>query len=226
MNITAAVLTYNMVANGRVDLFEQTMASLSVPGVRVIPVDNGSDDGTGEIVAELGGYVSQSSVTTSGHGTNLCARVALGTDPDLCVLSDDDMVWHDGWADRLAAWWADTPDRLLLTGCHLEPVFPWNRIHGRIVCGGVPGLVRASTGAASWSFRPADWPTIGPIPERRQGWGDVPACEALTVRNYQIAQLDLADHAGHGRSSWGNRTVELHGWDIDPVRAALEGVPA
>ena len=221
--ITACVLTYNLFANDRADLFRETFDSLSVPGVRVIPVDNHSTDGTSEIVKELGGYCSTDLLTTCGHGTNLCARVAIGTDATLCVLSDDDMVWGDGWADRLTEWWAEAPDDVILTGCHLEPEFPWNEIRGELTSGSVRGLLRASTGAASWSFRSEDWPKIGPIPDRQQGWGDVPACERLWANGFRIAQIDLATHAGHGRSSWGNRTVELHGWDLEPVRNRLGG---
>jgi glycosyltransferase involved in cell wall biosynthesis len=220
--IAATVLAYNLYANDRLDLFEQTVDSLSVPGVRVIPVDNGSDDGTSEIVRGMGGYVSAARNTTCGHGTNLCARVAIGTDADLCVLSDDDMHWQPGWNTELKAWWSEAPNDIVLTGCHLEPVFPWNTVKGREVYGGIPGLLRQSTGAASWSFRRGDWPVIGPVPQSQQGYGDVPACERLIANGYRIAQLDLATHAGHGRSSWGNRTIEMHGWDIAPVQRALE----
>lgn len=223
MSITACVLTYNLFANDRADLFRATMDSLHAVGVRVIPVDNHSTDGTSEVVAELGGYCSKDLLTTCGHGTNLCARVAIGTDADLCVLSDDDMIWRDGWVDQLTAWWTDAPDDVILTGCHLEPEFSWNEVRGTVTSGGVPGLLRASTGAASWSFRAADWPKIGPVPDRTQGWGDVPACERVWASGYRVAQIDLADHAGHGRSSWGNRTIELHGWDIAPVRQRLGG---
>lgn len=223
--IVATVLTYNLYANERADLFRAAVDSLQVPGVRVIPVDNHSTDGTADLVRDMGGWCSTDRLTTCGHGTNIAARVAIGVpDVDLCVLSDDDMVWRNGWESRLRDWWAATPDDVILTGCHLEPEFPWNTIHDRLVCGAVPGLVRASTGAASWSFRPADWPKIGPVPDRRQGWGDVPACERVWASGYRVAQIDLADHAGHGRSSWGNRTIELHGWDIGPVRERLGGL--
>jgi hypothetical protein len=219
--IVATVLTHNVYDNDRLDLFEQTVDTLTVPGVRVIPVDNHSTDGTDELVRTLGGYCSTDTNTTCGHGTNLCARVALGADADLCVLSDDDMRWGIGWADELRAWWKAAPLDLVLTGCHLEPQFAWNEIVGRVDCGGIPGLLRKSTGAASWSFKAENWRLIGPVPEKRQGWGDVPACERLIANGYRLAQIDLAEHAGHGRSSWGNRTIELHGWDIEPVQRAL-----
>ena len=220
--ITVCVTTFNLDAFDRRDLFDRTWESLQAPGVTVIPVDNGSTDGTQQLVTDLGGYCYTGPNTTCGHGTNLAARVAIGTDADLCVLSDDDMEWHPGWHERLAAWWHDAPDDLWLTGCHLEPAFPWNQIHGRLDLGGIPGLLRQSTGAASWSFRPARWPFIGPIPQKIQGHGDVPACDRIWAAGGHIAQLDLATHLGLSRSSWGNRTHDLYGWDLDPVRRALE----
>lgn len=210
-----------MVSTGRRELFDRTVSSLRAPGVSVYLVDNSSDDGSAEIVASLGGFCSTDGISTCGHGTNLAARVALGAHVDLCVLSDDDMEWRDGWAADLCSWWQATPPELVLTGCHLEPEFPWNPIVGTGSFGGIRGVFRGSTGAASWSFRPTDWPKIGPIPEKRQGWGDVPACDRVIDRGYRIAQLDLADHAGAGQSSWGNRTEELYGWDVHPVRALL-----
>lgn len=219
MKITAAILCHNLFLHDRQALFWDCYESLS-RDARVIPVDNGSTDGTSELVAELGGYVSKSRLSTCGHGTNLCARVAIGTDADLCVLSDDDMGWRPGWADRLRDWWAAAPDDVVLTGCHLEPMFKWNTIEYVVRYGEVPGLIRASTGAASWSFRTQDWAKIGPVPEKIQGWGDVPTCQRLHEAGYRVAQIDLADHNGH-TSTWGNRTVEMHGWDLEPVRKLL-----
>lgn len=219
MKITAAILCHNLFAHDREALFWDCYESLS-RDARVIPVDNGSTDGTSELVAELGGYVSKDRLSTCGHGTNLCARVAIGTDADLCVLSDDDMGWRPGWADRLRDWWAGAPADVVLTGCHLEPMFEWNTIREVVRYGQVPGLIRASTGAASWSFRTQDWAKIGPVPEKIQGWGDVPTCQRLHEAGYRVAQIDLADHNGH-TSTWGNRTVEMHGWDLEPVRKLL-----
>lgn len=222
MKITACVLTFNVIANNRRHLLADTMSSLSEDGVTVIPVDNGSGDGTADLVADLDGYCWTGWNTTSGHGTNLCARVALGTEPDLVVLSDDDMVWTPGWAETLRAWWSEAPREIWLTGCHLEPFFPWNEPYAKVTYGGITGLMRASTGAASWSFRPQDWPQIGPVPQQIQGHGDVPACQNVWKGGGKIAQIDLAFHAGQGQSTWGNRTDAMYGWDLGPVRELLD----
>lgn len=220
--IAATILTHNLFRNERHDLFLRTLDSLSVPGVTVVPVDNGSTDGTAEYVEKLGGFCYRGANNTCGRGTNICARVATGLGADLCVLSDDDMEWSEDWAFWLERFWAQAPDDVILAGCHLEPEFPWNQIEERIAVNGIGALIRKSTGAASWSFRTEDWPKIGPIPDRVQGHGDVPACDAIWASGYRIAQLDLAEHLGQGRSSWGNQTERLYGWDLESIRARLE----
>jgi glycosyltransferase involved in cell wall biosynthesis len=218
--VRAAVLTYQAIDTGRVDLLRQAVTSLAeADSVHV--VDNGSRDGTADLVAGWGGYVSCSGLTTSGHGTNLCARVLAATDAEICVLSDDDMAWRPGWRDRLETWWSDAPDDVWLTGCHLEPDYPWNESMGTLTVGGIVGVLRASTGAASWSYRRSRHAEIFPIPQQVQGWGDVPACDAIHERGGRIAQLELADHAGHGRSTWGNQTAAKYGHDVEAVRRRL-----
>lgn len=223
MRITATVLTHNTATNGRERLLRDAVASLAEADM-VIVVDNSSTDDTPALIQSLdvAYYLADDSVTTCGHGTNLCARVAIGAPrTNLCVLSDEDMWWRPGWADQLRAWWSEAPLEVALTGCHLEPEFPWNAITGTVTYGGVTGLLRESTGAASWSFRSNTWGGIGPVPEKVQGVGDVPTCEKVRRAGRLIAQLDLAEHRGQGASTWGNRTDELYGWDLEPVKARI-----
>lgn len=219
MRVGVAVLTHNTIANGRQSLLKQCWRSLEEAD-QMIVVDNGSTDGTtGWLDAEgLPFYRNVGRVTTSGAGTNLQGRLLAGMDVDLCVMSDDDMVWHEGWRDRLERWWASAPDDVILAGCHLEPEFAWNEILG--TCNGA--LVRVSTGAASWSFRQTMFCEIGPLMSKRQGIGDVPKCNELVAAGWVICQLDLASHCGV--STWGNGSSSWDASAVEVVRAKLEGV--
>ena len=222
MKITAAVLTYRPKTNLRLADLELACESLSEAD-EVFVADNGSDDGSVELIKKDWPVVTHSHrIHTSGFGTNFAARHAVATKADLVLVFDDDMYIRPGWREKLELWWRCAPLDLILTGCHLEPLFHWNRPYGVVSYGGLRGLLRESTGAASWSFRAQDWARIGPIPSRVQGWGDVPACSAIREDGYQIAQVDLAEHRGHGRSTWGNGTVAKFGWDLGPVRAMLD----
>ena len=130
-----------------------------------------------------------------------------------------DMLWRPGWRDRLQAWWETAPSDVLVTGCHIEAEYPWNTITG-VVEGSERALERDSSGAASWSFRRVDFPTIFPIPEQTQGHGDVPACQRILGLGGRICQLDLAEHVG-AESTWGNRTSELFNMDNAAALARL-----
>lgn len=207
MRVAVSVLTYNPRKNGRWDLFERTLESLRAGGsFDLFIVDNGSVDGTAEWVDERGGYVNRSSLHTSAHGNNLGARILAGSDADICVLSDDDVEWSESWVDELAAWWSAAPDDIAITGCHVEPNYPWNTLLGTVDVAGRRGLIRASTGAASWSYRQKHYGLIFPMPQQVQGWGDVPTCDKVQDAGYRIAQIDLARHIGEGQSTWGNQS--------------------
>lgn len=213
MKVAACILTFNPVEFGRLDMLKAARESLDEAD-EVYLVDNGSTDGFDWPVS----HRNESGLTTSGMGTNLCARVLAATDADICVLSDDDIFWRPGWRDTLEQWWAGAPDHVWLTGCHIEPVYPWNGEPKPVMFGGVRGLRRESTGAATWSFRRSDFSKIFPIPQQVQGWGDVPACDRIDELGGWVCQLDLADHAGADASTWGNITATKYGEDIEPVR--------
>jgi hypothetical protein len=228
MKIAAAVLTRNIIQHAREDLFYETIDSLRPFGVPLHVVDNGSDDGTAELVADgtdWTPYLSTDENTTSGFGTWTCCRILAGTDADLCIVSDDDMAWSAGFIVPLVDWWDHAPDDLVLTGGHLEPEYPWNAITEQTMFGSTLGLIRASTGAASWTFPKNRFARLQSVAKTlridRQGTWDVPMCEGLTRRMWKIGQLDLAEHRGQGRSSWGNRTEALYGWNVEPVRETL-----
>lgn len=222
--ILAAILTYRPAATHRLAMLLETYRTLSAEADAVWVVDNGSGpDEVTAITNTLGvpPWTHDHRLHTCGHGTNLQARILAGAAKpgDICVLSDDDMAWRDGWAQRLANWWAIAPSDVILTGCHIEPEYGWNAISGRHP---FPALFRASTGAASWTYRAESHEVIFPIPERHQGTGDVPACQRIGQIG-RIAQLDLADHLGV-ESTWGNKTAAMFGTDATSARAKLAGV--
>lgn len=227
MRVAAAVLTYRALSTGREHLLADTVASLKAEADAVYVVDNGSDDDSDRMVrTTYHGLTHGFPLHTSGYGTNLCARVAAGDGADLVVLSDDDMWWRPGWRATLEQWWRFAPEDVALTGGHIEPLFHWNECVGRVEFGEVPGLERTSTGSASWTYRAERFADIfGPrgIPQQVQGYGDVPACDRLRERGFRICQVDVAEHRGHGQSTWGNSTVEKFGWDLGPALAILRG---
>lgn len=226
MKTAACVLTRNQFDHERCDLFETTVESLTSVD-ELFVVDNGSTDGTDAFIKDgpWRSYLSTNPNTTSGFGTWLCCRILAATDADLCIVSDDDMQWHDRFLEQLSAWWEHAPTDLMLTGGHLEPEFPWNTITETVTYGTTPGLIRASTGAASWTFLRKHYRALAdavrPFPIDRQGTWDVPVCNAIRDRSWRIGQVDCAGHVGRGRSSWGNGTESMYGWDVAPVRALL-----
>ncbi len=214
--ISAAVLTWNPAEHSRMLLLADTIHSLREAD-RLTLIDNGSKLPVSFPDIEI--VRNDTWNTTSGYGTWTAMRSAAAVD-GICVVSDDDMWWRPGWAGRLTEWWKNAPSDLLLTGCHLEPEYPWNTIENS----GAGWLHRASTGAASWSFRSTDLARIRelvtPIAITRQGVWDVPVCNAIRAAGFKIAQLDLAEHVGE-QSTWGNGTVGGYGWDVGPVRELI-----
>lgn len=212
MNVLAVVLSWNPTRTGRYGLLERTCETLA-DADRVIVVDNGSTDGT-----DFGRWTSwrnETANTTSGYGTWCGLRIGAGSGADLVVVSDDDMVWHDGWRGRLEAFWQAAPDDVLLAGGHLEPAFFWNEI----VAVHDGWVERASTGAASWTTtRPQQVAEYGAaLRLDQQGVWDVPVCQKVREAGWRIGQLDLAEHVGE-TSTWGNGTVEQYGWAVEPIR--------
>lgn len=229
MKVAACVLTRNQYEHGRRDLFERTVASLQAAHMELYVVDNGSTDGTDYLVksaVDWTPYLSTDPNTTSGFGTLLCCRVAAGSGAELCVVSDDDMEWSEDATEVLTDWWMHAPQDVVLTGAHLEPEFAWNSIVDTVTYGNTKGFLRASTGAASWTFLANRYPPLGvalkAIPPRIQGTWDVPVCQHLRTSGAQIGQVDVAEHVGQGRSSWGNQTEGLFGWDVESVRTKLD----
>ena len=204
MKIVAGMLTFNAVTHDRLDLAKTTVRSLAAEADEVIVWDNGSSDGTEEWVRAIGGhlYASPDGVTTCGRGMNMLGS-ACAARGDLVVLTSDDMLWRPGWRAVLEAFWAEAHDKVAIFCGLLEPDYPWSTPVGAITVNEVTGLLRPSVPGSGWTFRSADWPTIGPVPET-YGRDDVPTCQRLVAEGWVLVAADLAEHLGERASTWGN----------------------
>ncbi len=209
LKIAVAVLSYNRRA-----LLERTLHSLSTPLARTLQgqglltlhlVDNGSTDGSEELVAVMGGLCNTDGDRSVGHGMNLAIGEALAAGPDLVLFTADDYRYYPDWLERLLDWWEDAPGDVVLTTCSVEPEYDWNTPRGIIVAGGETGVIRDSVPGSNWSFLAEDVGDIIPVRETTGG-EDLEICAALRARGRLLCALDLAEHIGERRSAWGNES--------------------
>ena len=234
MRFHVGVLTYNALTSLRWSLVEQTVASLqrAFPGSVPVVFDNGSEDGSEELVRQLLGCdriirPCLDGNRTPGRGRNelmrvLCDRGDLSK--DIVVLSDDDVRWSDGAELTLSKFWTEAPGDLMILSGLLEPDWPWNKPVGLIECGGVKALERESAPAAAWTFRMRDWIWFfGPLKESLDGDGeDFEACKRIRARGFRVAQIDLAEHLGEGYSQIGNdKARQMAGQPLDREKWGL-----
>lgn len=217
MRVAVAVLTYNRLA-----LLKRTLASLELGGYpyTLIVVDNGSIDGTAEYVTSIGGYCNRDGNHSMGYGGNQAVRLALLTNPDIVLLTADDVAYYPGWLARLVDFWQHAPDTVIIAATNLEPDYAWNKVLGVVDAGGERALLRASVPGDKWSFRAADWLKIGPIRAATGDREDLEICDRLITQGYGLAALDLSEHIGERVSAWGNLS-----WTIaKPLDRARWGV--
>lgn len=217
MKLAAGVLTYNHIKTGRAQMFQDTVLSLTNGGlpVEVVIVTNGSTDGTQDVVRRLGGIVDDGN-SQIWYGMERAINECVQRGADIVLFTADDIVYNEGWATRLAAFWEDAPDEVKLCSLILEPQYPWNTIRGTLEAGGERAILRDSVGGCSWSFRAKDWPLIGPLPQKMPG-EDLDVCQRLVNQGYYLAALDLGDHVGEAHSAWGNQS-HLYAQPIDRER--------
>jgi glycosyltransferase involved in cell wall biosynthesis len=205
VKIAAGVLTRNAITHGRQGLTRNALNSLSEADTTVL-VDNGSDDGSDQWAETLGAYLykPEDNNTTCGRGMNTIAAL-LVEQADVIVLTSDDMVWRAGWRNIVEQFWtAAESDVAILCGL-LEPAYPWSSVIGTYQAGDITALSRTCVPGSGWTLRSSDWPTIGPVPEQ-PGEDDVPTCKRLNDEGRLLVAVDIADHVGEQRSTWGNQS--------------------
>ena len=208
MKIGVGVLTWNHRKTGREQMFYDTLLSLTNGGqdVDVVVVTNGSTDGTQDTVRRLGGIVDDAN-SQIWYGMTRAIEEVIARGADIVLFTADDITYSPGWADKLAAFWEDAPEEVKLCSLILEPVYPWNTVRGVLDAGGLRAILRDSVGGCSWSFRAADWPIIGPLPQVMPS-EDLLTCQKLVGQGYYLAAVDLGTHVGEEKSAWGNESYK------------------
>ena len=208
MKIGVGVLTWNHKTTGREQMFYDTLLSLTNGGqaVDVVVVTNGSTDGTQDTVRRLGGIVDDAD-SRIWYGMTRAIEEVIARGADIVLFTADDITYSPGWADKLAAFWQDAPEEVKLCSLILEPVYPWNTVRGVLDAGGLRAILRDSVGGCSWSFRAADWPIIGPLPQVMPS-EDLLTCQKLVGQGYYLAAVDLGTHVGEEKSAWGNESYK------------------
>ncbi len=202
LKVVICVLTYN-----RRELFQRTVNSLLGAQYPFIPVvvDNGSTDGTAEMVKNLHGTINGSGNHTTGRGMNIAIEEAMKHRPDLILFSADDFHYRKGFLKRLVSFWTSAPQDVIMTSCYLEPAWEWNKIITTDTAGEQRYAIRTSLPGSNWSFWANNVNKIFPVSEKTGG-EDLEICGRLRQQRYRLAALDLVKHIGEEQSAWGNQS--------------------
>ena len=207
MKIVAGVYTFNHMRHNRADEFRRTLESIQAAKVPYTVVTNGSTDGTQDIVRGMGGIVDDAD-SRIYYGMTLAAHWCMEQDPDVILLSADDMEYYPGWNDALAAFWQDAPDDIIIASPHVEPDYDWNTVTGRGDAGGQRYVTRLTVPGCCWSFRARDYGKIFPLPAIMPG-EDNETCKRLIAEGYRLAAIHQSDHIGEQNSAWGNQSWRI-----------------
>jgi len=210
MNITLGLLTHRAIDFDRVELLEASVRSIerALPTARLYGLDNGSSDGTWDVLKDVTSHrwallgAPSTEPSPPGRGRNRLVEY-MGLAGDLLVLSDDDMIWHEGAEDKLTRFFAAAPDDVALVSGFVEPDFAHATPRAAVEYGGVRGVVRDNAPGCCWAFRPAFWREFGPQPETPIG-EDTEVCGRVLTAGRRMVTIRLAEHLGLGRSSLGN----------------------
>jgi glycosyltransferase involved in cell wall biosynthesis len=217
LKVAVALLTYN-----RINMLVRTLGSLKYPDYPYTPVivDNGSTDGSAELVKEIGGICNTSGNHTTGRGMNIAITEAMQHKPDLILFTADDFIYRKAFMRRLVDFWQDAPQDIIMASCYLEPSWSWNEILKVDTAGGQRYAIRKSIPGSNWSFRASDVDKIFPVSEQTGG-EDLAVCERLRRQRYTLAALDLVDHIGEEQSAWGNESWK-YAQPLDKVSLGFE----
>ena len=225
MKIVVSLLTHNLFASGRKDLFDRTVASIRAQDFphELIVLTNSSTDQTDKLVREMGGHVETKGDRRFFTGWNLGVTLAQerADSEDVILFTADDYEYRPGAFERLAAFWAGDVGKVILLSCDLEPDYPWNTATDTVESGGQRALIRDTVPGANMSFRPDDLMVIDGMPEGREPMCcrgcDHLLCARLRSNGYQLAAMDLAEHTGLKRSAGGNEGWQI-AWPLDRER--------
>jgi hypothetical protein len=233
MHTVVGVTTHNPVASMRLDLLERTVRSIeqAFPTAVLCLLSNGSTDGSEEVIKEIcgelwnltfkhgssgwDGYGYEEHTWSPGAGrSRLLAfmRFSLRKRSAVFVWSDDDMQWRKGSQEVFERFWkcntfANPPSNIVVVSGLLEPVWHWNTPRETVAQHGVQVLVRDSVPGAAFSF--IDHCMVPPRGRDEETFGyDHKICKRLIKNGYRVAQIDLAEHIGWGRSTHGNSAIE------------------
>lgn len=172
-HIAVGIVTHNALASLRLELLEETFHSVRVsfPNCEVFVLDNGSTDGTEDVIARFETPVGKRVRTTHyeppdgnhtpGRGRNVLLDWMVNeTDAEVFVFSDDDMRWKPCAEALVRGIWTApidigarwTDDIVIVSGL-LEPEWDWNKPLYTARPSGIPVLVRESAPGAAWTFK-------------------------------------------------------------------------
>jgi glycosyltransferase involved in cell wall biosynthesis len=216
LKVVVALLTYN-----RYQMLVRTLGSLKYPDYPYTPVivDNGSTDGSADLVKEIGGVLNKTSNHTTGRGMNIAIEEAKKHKPDIILFTADDFEYRKGYVRRLVDFWQNAPQDVVMASCYLEPSWSWNKIR-HVDTAGQRYAIRDSIPGSNWSFRASDVDKIFPVSEQTGG-EDLAVCERLRQQRYRLAALDLVDHIGEEQSAWGNESYK-YAEPIDKLSLGFE----
>jgi glycosyltransferase involved in cell wall biosynthesis len=228
MRLAAGILCHNQIQYERRELFLESYRSVVSAGPdHLLVADNGSTDGTTEWIEKMPeGVVWKGPLSTCGYGMNkLAATLKARFQPDIIVLSNDDIIWNEDAFTVLREVWEHAPEDLAVVSGLLEPTFaipgqePWNLPTDTLKADGHLLLVRNSVPGGAWSVG-KHYDKVFPVFSTKPGIDDVPACRNLTRLGYRVAAIDLAVNAGIEKSTWSNASYQR--FIVDPAEKVKE----